>query len=80
MTDLDPIRRMLDDGVPIPPWLVRGLCERVEALEFEAETWKFDARAYRPVVAAARAWADTVERGRDIAVAEDALREAVRGL
>lgn len=26
---LDNIRRMLDDGVPVPPWLVRGLVERL---------------------------------------------------
>lgn len=26
---LDNIRRMLDDGVPVPPWLVRGLIDRL---------------------------------------------------
>lgn len=26
---LDNIRRMLDDGVPVPPWIVRGLVERL---------------------------------------------------
>ena len=30
---LDNIRRMLDDGVPVPPWLVRGLVERLERAE-----------------------------------------------
>jgi hypothetical protein len=35
-TDLDPVRRMLDDGVPIPPWLVRGLVERAEKAEASA--------------------------------------------
>lgn len=29
--DLDNIRRMLDDEVPVPPWLVRGLIERLSA-------------------------------------------------
>lgn len=32
--DLDNIRRMLDDGIPVPPWLVRCLCERVELAEY----------------------------------------------
>jgi hypothetical protein len=31
--DTDSIRRMLDDGTPIPPWIVRGLCDRVEQCE-----------------------------------------------
>lgn len=31
-TNLDSIRRMLDDKLPIPPWIVRGLVEEIEGL------------------------------------------------
>ena len=37
---LDTIRRMLDAGDPVPPWIVRRLCERVESAERRAARWR----------------------------------------
>ena len=38
-SDLDAIRRIADSGAPIPPWLVRSLCNRVEAVEHLAQAY-----------------------------------------
>lgn len=35
--DLDAIRRMAESGVPIPPWLVQALCDRVERATAERQ-------------------------------------------
>jgi hypothetical protein len=82
MDDLGAIRRMLDAGDPIPPRIVRGLCEQVERAETARDAWtKIGAEAqarYDRLLAAARAWADAIDRCDGIVAAEQALLEAVR--
>jgi hypothetical protein len=42
--DLLAIRRILDSGAPVPPWLVRGLVERAEWEQERAESDLADLR------------------------------------
>jgi len=85
--DLDPIRRMLDDGVPVPPWIVRGLVGRLEMALTRYTNSDSCEYGDRPPCPCDAPWsgecrycqAMRLERGGDIAAAGDALREAVRG-
>lgn len=84
---LDNIRRMLDDGVPVPPWLVRGLVERAEYWHMQ---WDFTVeqgiaceeryKALLSIVSAVRAWSDAIERCDGIVAAEKTLRGVAREL
>lgn len=64
MFDPDAIQRLLDHGDPIPPYLVRQLLAQIAAAA--------------PIVAAARRWADAVERCDGIVGAEERLLAVLR--
>lgn len=82
--DLDNIRRMLDDGVPVPPWLMRGLVEQVESFQqiaTHAEARRLvDKISYDSLYDAVLTWDDAIERCDGIVAAEEALREVVKEL
>lgn len=64
--DLLAIRRIADGGAPIPPWVMRTLLDRVEALEHVTE--------------AAQAWQEAIRRCDGIAAAEERLSATMREL
>jgi hypothetical protein len=91
--NLDSVRRMLDAGNPIPPWIVRGLCDDLElamvdkavyrsAIDCVGEYIRLLAvlEDQKRIIAAARAWSDAIDRCDGIAAAEERLLEALKGL
>ena len=80
--DLDNIRRMLDDGVPVPPWLVRGLVEYAARWRGQASNWADNiavlTREHDSLLAAVCAWSDAIEQCNGIVAAEETLRDMVR--
>jgi hypothetical protein len=78
------IRRMLDDAVPIPPWIVRSLVEEAErsrhnmAYAFGALQMCDTQRL--ALLDAARAWDDAIEYCDGIVAAEQVLRSVLREL
>lgn len=83
--DLDSIRRAAVEGRPLDPRVILALCDEVEETRAALDDWmNGDAlhdligqlREARPVMAAARAWADAIE-GQDIREIERCANELI---
>jgi len=68
--DIQTIRRMAEDGLPTPPWLVLALCERVEGLE---------TGAHALLTATAKCWTKAGVDTMELADAEQAMQALLEG-